>query len=81
MPYGMLSTAEVIKTLSRNLGGHTTQSLWNCSQTLFLPFVLRDKEHGHRRYLSLDDVAYLPTPSFVYDHVTSYAVAGQCNKF
>ena len=37
---------------------------------LCFPFVLRGKEHAHRRYLSLDG-AYLPTPSFMYDHVSS----------
>ena len=65
----MLSIVEVVKTIPCNLGGYTTRSLWNCLRTLF-PFVLRDKEHGHRRYLSLDGIAYLITPSFVYDHVT-----------
>ena len=52
-------------------------SLWNCSRICYLS-LLKDKDHGHMRFIYLNGKTCPPIPFYVYEHVTLtlYTVCG-----
>ena len=70
----MLSTVEVVKMLPYNLEGHATciiimELFANSVSHLYMCCETKNMVIGDTYKLSLDSITYLPTPSFVYDHI------------